>query len=133
MSGARLYKNPKIPRADILQDVGKVWGIGGLETPVIPDEPGAGQPDDSTPVMVWKGLGVDGLPMGSSSASGIFQLIDSMCELLIRHAQVSPTTSHGRKEDIPVVPHHPLGHTGGATGIDDIQIVGIAPQKVPLI
>jgi hypothetical protein len=52
MSGAHLYKNPDMPRADILQDVEKVWGIGGQETPVIPDEP-----DDSTVVMGWKGLG----------------------------------------------------------------------------
>jgi hypothetical protein len=39
MSGARLYKNPKIPRADILQDVEKVWGIWRPETPATPDVP----------------------------------------------------------------------------------------------
>jgi hypothetical protein len=32
--------------------VEKVWGAGGVETPVVPDEP-----DDSTPVMPCKDLG----------------------------------------------------------------------------
>ena len=49
----RRYKEiPKITRADMSQDVEKVWAhTPGVETPLTPDEP-----DDSTPVMGWKGL-----------------------------------------------------------------------------
>jgi hypothetical protein len=83
MSGARLYKNPKIPRADILQDVEKVWGIGGQETPVIPDEPGAGQPDVLDAGDVVEGHGVGGLVTGSSSASGWVVVSDALDQLLI--------------------------------------------------
>jgi nitrile hydratase accessory protein len=36
----------------VLLDPGKVWAHPGVQTPTTPDEP-----DDSTPVMEWKGLG----------------------------------------------------------------------------
>jgi hypothetical protein len=36
------YKEiPKFSQADILCAVEKVWGVGGVETPAIPDEPDA--------------------------------------------------------------------------------------------
>ena len=36
----------------------KVWGITGVETPLTPDEPGAGQPD-----VLDGGAGVDGIEL----------------------------------------------------------------------
>ncbi|MEZ5502382.1 MAG: hypothetical protein R3E50_06875 [Halioglobus sp.] len=64
---------------------------------------------------------------GAGRAAG--RVADASGEFLGRldgaAALVQVAAAHGAKEDVPVMPHHTLGHAGGAAGVDDVEIVRV--------